>query len=351
MKTVFISGCTGQLGAYLSKLYLYKGYKVIGGFRRSANWNPWRLKWIKTFDKIEFEVFDLADQSSIDEAVKKHKPDLFINAGAQSFVGSSWTTGEYTIDVTGIGVYRCLEAIRKHSPETRFLQMSSSEMFGDNPDYPYNEKSLFMPRSPYGCAKCLGYHLVTNFRQSYGLFAANLISFNFESPLRGDEFVTKKIVREAYRVHTEHQVGKIITPMSLGNLNPTRDWIYAGDTAHAVELILDHEKPDDFCIASGVTTSVRDFCTLTFRLLGHEIEWLKDEFTGLVETDVLELGVTKENTPFTLVQSLRTLYRPADVPHLIGDATKAREVLGWKPTKDLENIIKEMLEFEYANQS
>lgn len=338
MKTIVITGITGQLSAFLSKLYLEKGYKVIGGCRRTANWNPWRLKHIGTFDKIIFEHFDLADQSSIDRIVDKYGPDLFVNAAAQSFVGSSWDIGAYTLDVTGIGVYRCLDAIKKYSPGTRFLQLSSSEMFGDNPNYPYNEKSLFQPRSPYGIAKCAGHYTVTNFRQSYDLFASNLISFNFESFYRGNEFLTQKVCIEAVRIHNELKNGYPLKPLYLGNLDPTRDWIFAGDTARAIELILDHDKPDDFCIASGVTTSVKEFCNKAFEKIGHKLTW-KILAGGNSQIAVDQNGLI-------LVESVKSLYRPSDVPHLIGDATKARTVLGWKPTKDLDEIIQEMIDFQ-----
>ncbi len=352
MKTVFISGCTGQLGSYLSKLYIKNGYKVIAGIRRSANFNPWRLKLMGVLDKIQFEMLDLSDQSSIDTAVAKHKPDLFINAAAQSFVGSSWVTAEYTLNVTGLGVCRCLEAIRKHSPHTKFLQMSSSEMFGDNKNYPYNEDSHFDPRSPYGIAKVTGYHLVTNFRQSYGMFASNLISFNFESPIRGEEFVTKKIVKEAVRVCKEH-FGSLmsenvtghktaITPIKLGNLTANRDWIWAGDTAKAVSMILDHDKSDDFCVASGVTTSVKEFCNKTFEALGHTLMWTV--YLGR-ENGIIEDAKLRDGT--VVIQSLESLYRPADVPHLIGNASKIQSTLGWKPSKTLDQIIAEMVKFEH----
>jgi len=340
-KTILITGITGQLAAYLTKLYLEKGYKVIGGARRSANWNPWRLKHFYLLDKVTIEHFDLADQSSIDRVVDKYKPDLFANTAAQSFVGSSWDIGAYTLDVTGIGVYRCLDAIKKYSPETRFLQMSSSEIFGNGKDFPYNEKSLLMPRSPYGCAKCLGLHTTINFRESYKIFASNLISFNFESPLRGPEFVTKKIITEAVRIHNEIQCGLPITPLYLGNLTPTRDWIWAGDTAKAVELILEHNIPDDFCIASGITTSVKDFCNKTFEKLGHKLSWTK--LNNIDDTPQQEISI---EDGLVLVESLKSLYRPAEVPHLIGDATKAKTILGWNPTKTLDEIIEEMIDFE-----
>lgn len=346
MKTVFITGITGQLAAFVSKLYIEKGYKVIGGSRRSASWNPWRLKHFGILDKITIEHFDLADQSSIDRVVKLHKPDLFVNAAAQSFVGSSWDIGAYTLDVTGTGVYRCLDAIKKYSPETKFIQLSSSEMFGDNPTVPYNENSTFAPRSPYGVAKVSGYYTTINFRDSYKLFASNLISFNFESKFRGPEFVSMKIVQEAVRIHNEYQCGKPITPLQLGNLTPTRDWIWAGDTARAIELILDHNEPDDFCIASGVTTSVKEFCNMVFAHLGHNIKWYEvgvDAHYGK-STDTKELGMNEQNN--IMVESLTSLYRPADVPHLIGDASKAKRVLGWTLTKNLQQIIEEMVDFE-----
>lgn len=342
MKTVLITGITGQLSAYLSKLFIDRGYKVVGLARRSANWNPWRLKAIGTHDKIQFETFDLADQSSIDIVVEKHKPDFFINTAAQSFVGSSWDIGTYTLDVTGIGVYRCLEAIRKFSPHTRFLQMSSSELFGNNPNIPYDEKSLFMPRSPYGIAKAVGFYSVTNFRESYDLFASNLISFNFESPLRGEEFVTKKIVKEAVSIVNAWNSGTARNPLKLGNLTPTRDWIWAGDTARAVDLILHHNTPDDFCIASGVTTSVKEFCNLTFKALGHELTWTEVKDDDIIEAGVNQFGVV-------VVTSNRSLYRPADVPHLIGNAKKANETLGWKASKSLAQIIEEMVNFEQTH--
>lgn len=346
-KILFLSGCTGQLGAFLAKLYLEKGYTVIGGARRSANWNPWRLKYFNILDKISIEHFDLADQSSIDRVVEKYKPELFINAAAQSFVGSSWDIGAYTLDVTGVGVYRCLDAIRKYSPHTRFLQMSSSEMFGSNPNYPYNEKSVFMPRSPYGVAKCAGFYTTCNFRESYGIFASNLISFNFESSLRGIEFLPKKVVKEAVRIHNEIQCGLHIKPLQLGNLAPSRDWIWAGDTAHAVELILDHDKPDDFCVASGVTTTVKEFCNKVFSQFGYNLKWETVQYPiNQKPEDLIERATTNDGI---LVESLSSLHRPADVPHLIGDASKATKELGWLPTKNLDQIIKEMIDFEYED--
>lgn len=343
MKTLFLSGCTGQLGAYLSKLYLEKGYRVIGGARRSANWNPWRLVEMDVLHKIEIENFDLADQSSIDRVIEKYKPNLFINAAAQSFVGSSWDIGVYTLDVTGIGVFRCLDSLRKFSPETRFLQMSSSEMFGNNPNIPYNEKSVFMPRSPYGIAKTMGFHTVVNFRESHKIFASNLISFNFESPYRGSEFLTQKVAMGAARIYRCLVENKPFEPLELGNLDPTRDWIFAGDTARAVELILEHRLPDDFCVASGVTTSVREFCTKAFKAVNIDLFWVPVETMG---GDILEIATDLNGK--VLVGSLRKLHRPADVPHLIGNATKAKDILGWKPTKDLDTIIKEMVSFQLS---
>jgi len=346
MPKIFITGITGQIGSFVADLFLKNGYEVWGGVRRSANFNPWRLEHFGILNKVLLEYMDLADQSSIDGVIKKIKPDLMLNAAAQSFVGSSWEIGEYTLDVTGVGVYRCLESIRKHAPKCRFLQMSSSEMFGDNPEYPYNETSRFQPRSPYGCAKCLGFNLTVNFRESYGIFASNIILFNTESPLRGQEFLTRKVVTEGVRVDNEIKTSKTPTPLCLGNLTPSRDWTWAGDTANAINLILNHNRSDDFCICSGTTNTVRTFCDKTFAALGYEPWWVSNSPLD----DAIEMAIDKK-TGVILAKSLRSLYRPADVPHLIGNNSKAQKILGWKPTKNLDEIIREMINYEKARRN
>lgn len=342
LPTIVITGISGQLGAFLSKLYVNKGYRVVGCVRHTANWNPWRLKLVDTLDKIILERIDLADQSSIDLVVQKYKPDYFVNAGAMSFVGSSWNIGAYTLDVTGTGTFRCLDAIKKFSPTTRFIQIGSSEIFGANADRVLDENSHFEPCSPYGIAKQASHASVISFRRYFNIFASNLISFNYTSPLQSNEFVCPKIIQNALRITDEYKRELPVQPFILGSIQGIRNWNSAEDTARAVDLILNHEEADDFCICSGEPVSVQTFCHKTFQLLGYNLIWHAGQ------QDLFAYAQYGCNEPW--IESRKHLFRLSDVPYSTGDYSKAKRILGWQPTKNLEQIIQEMIDFELTGK-
>ena len=311
MKRALITGITGQDGSYMAELLLGKGYEVFGIVRRSS---------VKKFDRIEAIVDDielvegdLTDQSSLDTVIHTVQPDEVYNLAAQSFVPVSWNQPVLTGDVTGFGVIRILEAIRRHRPTAKFLQASSSEMFGKVQETPQTEKTPFYPRSPYGAAKVFGHYITVNYRESYGLFACSAMGFNHESPRRGLEFVTRKVT---------HQVAKIKCGLAkkllMGNLDSKRDWGFARDYVRAMWMILQQPEPDDFVLATGKTHSIRELLEVAFDAVG--LDWQKH-----VEIDP-------------------KLIRPAEVDHLCGDATKAREKLGWEPEVGFEELIKMMVE-------
>jgi GDPmannose 4,6-dehydratase len=306
-----ITGVTGQDGSYLAELLLAKGYEVYGLVRRSS---------VKKFDRIETIVDDiklmegdLTDQSSLDSLIHAVQPDEVYNMAAQSFVPVSWNQPVLTGDVTGLGVIRVLEAIRRHRPGARFLQASSSEMFGKVQEAPQTEKTAFYPRSPYGAAKVFGHYITVNYRESYGLFACSAIGFNHESPRRGLEFVTRKVT---------HQVAKIkcglARKLMMGNLDAKRDWGFAGDYVYAMWLMLQQPEPEDYVLATGQTHSIRELLDVAFSAVG--LNW-KD----YVEVDP-------------------NLIRPAEVDVLCGDGTKARQKLGWRPQVSFEELIRTMVE-------
>jgi GDPmannose 4,6-dehydratase len=310
-----ITGITGQDGSYLAELLLSKGYEVFGLVRRSSITRLDRIESL--LDDIQLVEGDLTDQSSLDAAMRSVQPDEVYNMAAQSFVPASWTQPVLTGDVTGLGVMRVLEAIHKHRPQAKFLQASSSEMFGKVREVPQTESTPFHPRSPYGVAKVFGYHITVNYRESYGLFACSAIGFNHESPRRGLEFVTRKVT---------HQVAKIksglATKLKMGNLEAKRDWGFAGDYVQAMWLILRQSEPDDYVLATGHVHSVRDLLEVAFSAAG--LDWREH-----VEIDP-------------------KLIRPAEVDHLCGDATKAREKLGWTPRTSFEEMIAMMVEADLA---
>lgn len=317
MNTACITGITGQTGSYLCDLLLGKGYKVYGLKRRSSSLNTERIDHIYTDphiddSKLEMIYGDLADYSSLSSWIGDIKPDLFFNMGAQSHVRVSFDIPEYTMDVTGTGVVRVLEAIRKSSPKTRFLTASSSEMFGSAPP-PQNEATPFHPRSPYGVAKVAGYFMTVNYREAYGLHACNAISFNHESPRRGETFVTRKITRAATRIKLGLQ-----DKLYLGNLDAKRDWSHAKDVANAMYKIITAPQPDDFVVATGEMYSVKEFVQLVFGLLG--LDWTKH-----VEFDSRYL-------------------RPSEVDALCGDASKLRNKLGWAPDYRFLDLVQEMVD-------
>jgi GDPmannose 4,6-dehydratase len=315
MKTVCITGINGQLGSYLAELFLEKNYKIYGLKRRSSTLNTERIDHLyidpHIDNKLELVYGDLSDATSIINFVSSIKPDIFINAGAQSHVRVSFDIPEYTMDITGTGVIRCLEAIRKYSPNTRFVQCSSSEMFGSTLP-PQNEETKFRPRSPYGVAKVAGYYATVNYRESYNLFASNIIMFNYESPKRGETFVTRKITRAATRIKLGLQ-----HKLYLGNLDARRDWGHAKDTANAVYLIATAEKSDDYVVSTGTQYSVRDFVDLAFAKLDLD--------------------------PNKYIEFDSKYLRPAEVDSLQGDSTKLRTELGWTPKYSFEQLIDEMV--------
>ncbi len=310
-KTALITGISGQDGAYLSKLLLSKGYKVYGLLARRATPTTWRLEELGVADDVELVDGDLTDLSSLIRILQRTKPQELYNLGAQSFVATSWSQPILTAQATGVSVVNLLEAMRIVDPSIRFYQASTSEMFGAAPA-PQKEATPFHPRSPYGVAKLYGHWITVNYRESFGMYTCSGILFNHESPLRGLEFVTRKITDAVARI----KAGKL-DRLKLGNLDSQRDWGFAGDYVEAMWAMLQQETPDDFVIATGQTRSVGEFCRLAFE--AAELDWEK-----YVEIDP-------------------SLLRPAEVDVLLGDASKAREKLGWTPKVSLEGLVEMMV--------
>jgi GDPmannose 4,6-dehydratase len=315
VRNAVITGVNGQTGSYLAELLLEKGYKVYGFRRRSSVFNTERIDHIiGDEDKFELVYGDLADYSSIAGLISDVKPEMFFNTAAMSHVRVSFEIPEYTMDIGATGVVRCLEAIRKHSPSTRFVQCSTSEMFGSqNP--PQSETTPFHPRSPYGVAKVAGYWATVNYREAYNLFASNSISFNHESERRGETFVTRKITRAATRIKLGLQDSLV-----LGNLDAKRDWSHARDVARAQIMMLEHDNPDDFVICSGESYSVREFLELVFKKLNLDID-------KYVKFDSKYL-------------------RPSEVDHLRGDPSKIKNTLGWVSEFNFDQLVNEMVEHD-----
>jgi len=313
-RTALITGITGQDGPYLAQLLLEKGYEVNGLVRRSSTPNLERLDRLGIHDDVRLIEGDLGDGGSLINAIKLCNPREFYNLAGQSFVPESWKTPVQTGQFTAIGVTRCLEAIRIADPTIRFYQASSSEMFGKAQQTPQSEKTPFWPRSPYGVAKVYGYWITINFRESYDLHASNGILFNHESPLRGDEFLPRKVSKAAARI----ALGLRDT-LEIGNLEAQRDWGYAGDYVEAMWLMLQQDTPDDYVIASGETHTVRELVEIAFAHAGID-----------------------DYEKHTVVNPL--YYRPAEVDLLIGDASKAHEKLGWKPKVDFRRLIEMMVD-------
>jgi len=306
-----ITGITGQDGSYLAEFLLDKGYEVYGIVRRSSLEKFDRIEAIT--EKIRFVEGDLTDQSSLDQALQQLKPDELYNLAAQSFVPVSWNQPVLTADVTGLGALRVMEAIRKHSPQTKFLQASSSEMFGKVREKPQTEKTPFHPRSPYGVAKTFGHHITVNYRESYGLFACSSICFNHESPRRGIEFVTRKVSQTVAKI----KLG-VADKLKMGNIDAQRDWGFAGDYIRAMWLMLQQPQAEDYVIATGKTHSVQELLEVAFSHAG--LDWKK-----YVEIDP-------------------KLVRPAEVDYLCGDASKAKKVLGWEPQVTFKQLIEMMVD-------
>ena len=330
MKRAIITGITGQDGAYLTKLLLEKGYEVYGAFRRTADLHLDKLRFLGVDDKINFIPMELLEFTNIYRAIEKVQPDEIYNLGAQSFVALSFDQPIFTADVTAVGPLRVLEAIRTINPKIKFYQASSSEMFGRVKVIPQNENTPFYPRSPYAVSKLFGHWITVNYRESYGIFACSGILFNHESPLRGLEFVTRKITYGLARVKYGLQ-DKII----LGNLEAKRDWGYAPEYVEGMWLMLQQSEPDDYVIATGETHSVREFVEKAADVAGFDIQW---EGEG-VNTKGIDKKSGKE-----IVAVSPEFYRPAEVDILMGDSKKAMEKLGWKPMTNFVELVRIMVE-------
>lgn len=350
MKKALITGITGQDGAYLAELLLHKGYEVHGIKRRSSLFNTERIDHLYEDPHIDNRRFilhygDLTDSTNLIRIMQEVQPDEVYNLGAQSHVQVSFETPEYTANSDAVGVLRLLEAIRLLGLErkTKFYQASTSELYGLVQEVPQNEKTPFYPRSPYGVAKLYGYWITVNYREAYGMFASNGILFNHESPVRGETFVTRKITRGAARI-----AAGLDEAIWLGNLDAQRDWGHAVDYVEGMWRILQHDTPDDFVLATGVTTSVREFCRTAFREAGAELEFRGQ---GLEEIGVVS-AVLQEGLAFVVGQEVIKIdpryFRPAEVDLLIGDATKAKDLLGWVPQHTLEDLVREMVQRDVA---
>jgi GDPmannose 4,6-dehydratase len=314
-KTALITGITGQDGSYLAELLLDKGYAVYGIVRRSSSENFQRIEHLRS--RITLLQADLLDQSSLVAALEQAQPHEVYNLAAQSFVPTSWQQPVLTAEFTALGVTRLLDALRQACPKARFYQASSSEMFGKVRETPQKETTPFYPRSPYGVAKVYGHYITVNYRESYGLFACSGILFNHESPRRGLEFVTRKITHGVARI----KLG-LCDELRLGNLEAKRDWGFAGDYVRAMWLMLQQEEPDDYVVGTGETHSVEEFVRIAFDHAG--LDWRRH-----------------------VVIDPR-FYRPAEVDLLLGDATKARRVLGWEPDMSFEQMVRVMVDADLA---
>jgi len=329
VKTALITGVLGQDGAYLSKLLLEKGYTVWGAFRRSASLNDWRLRRLGVHDQVKLIPFELLEYSNIVRVLQTVQPDEVYNLAAQSFVGVSFEQPIFTADVDGVGVARLLEAIRLVKPEARFYQASTSEMFGKIQEELQSETTPFYPRSPYGVAKLYAHWITINYREAFGAHASSGILFNHESPLRGIEFVTRKITSTLVRIRRgEAEV------LELGNMDAKRDWGFAGDYVEGMWRMLQQDTPDDYVLATGRTETVRDFVRLAGQAAGFDLEF---EGEGADEIAV------DRTSGRTLVRVDPQFFRPAEVDVLIGDASKARRVLGWSPKVGLEELAETMV--------
>lgn len=311
-KKALITGCGGMDGSHLSDFLLEKGYDVFGLVRRTANDNLQRIRHLLSNDKFHLIYGDVTDITSIMNAIIASEPDEFYNLAAQSFVAESWNQPIYTAQSTAIGALNCLEAIRKINPDIKYYNASSSEMFGSSPP-PQSETTLFHPRSPYAVAKTFAHYTTINYRESYGLFACSGILFNHESPRRGIEFVTRKITRgvaEIYRGYSDY--------ITLGNLDSRRDWGHAEDSVRAMWMMLQHNKPDDYVVATGVTRSIKEFLDEAFSVVGIH------NWSDYVKQD-------------------KKFMRPAEVDCLCGDSSKIRKVLKWKEKYSFEQLVTEMV--------
>jgi GDPmannose 4,6-dehydratase len=329
-KRALITGVTGQDGAYLSKLLLEKGYEVHGAYRRSASPNLWRLEELGIANEVKLVAFDLLEYSNIQRSLEKVQPDEVYNLAAQSFVALSFEQPIYTSDVDALGTTRMLEAIRTVNPKIRFYQASTSEMFGKVQEIPQTERTPFYPRSPYGVAKLYAHWATVNYRESYHLHATSGILFNHESPLRGHEFVTRKITTALARIHHGSQ-----EVLELGNLDAKRDWGFAGDYVEGMWRMVQQDQPEDYVLATGETHSIHEFLDLAANASGFALEWSGEgENTKAMDARTGRL-IVRINPEF---------YRPAEVDYLIGDPAKAKAKLGWTPKMSFPELVQTMMD-------
>jgi len=329
-KVALITGIRGQDGAYLAKLLLEKGYEVYGADRRSGEGGFWRLKELGIEKDVKIVYMDLLEFTNILRTIEKIKPDEIYNLAAQSFVAASFEQPILTSDINSLGTLRLLEVIRTVKPDSKFYQASTSEMFGKAKTLPLNEESYFYPRSPYAVSKLFAHWITVNYREAYNIFACSGILFNHESPLRGTEFITRKVSLAVARIKYGKQ-DKLV----VGNLDAKRDWGYAPEYVYGMHLMLQNDKPDDFVLATGESHSVREFIEEAFKVAGFEIYW---EGRGLEEKG------RDAKTGKVLVEISPEFYRPAEVDVLLGDYSKAKKILGWEPKMTFKELVRIMVE-------
>lgn len=337
-KRAIVTGVTGQDGAYLVELLLEKGYTVYGTYRRTSSASFWRLDYLGVLNhpNLHLVVHDLTDLSDSIRLLQKTKPHELYNLAAQSYVGTSFEQPITTAEITGLGAVNLLEAIRIVDPTIRYYQASTSEMFGMVQSIPQSEATPFYPRSPYGVAKLYAHWMTVNYRESYGIFGTSGILFNHESPLRGPEFVTRKITQAVARISLEKQ-----DVLELGNLDAKRDWGYAKEYVEGMWRMLQVDTPDTFLLATGRTESVRNFVEMAFKAVDIQLDW-----EGQDENEVGKVAGTDR----VVVRVNPEFYRPAEVDLLIGDSSRAREILGWQPTTTLEQLCKLMVEADLRRE-
>jgi GDPmannose 4,6-dehydratase len=336
MKKALITGIRGQDGAYLAKLLLEKGYEVWGADRRSGDTTYWRLNKLGINREVRKVYMDLLELTNVLNVLEKIQPDEVYNLAAQSFVATSFDQPILTSDINALGTLRLLEALRRVNPGVKFYQASTSEMFGGVKETPQNEKTPFYPRSPYGVAKLYAHWITVNYREAYNMFACSGILFNHESPMRGLEFVTRKISQGVAMIKRGE-----LDVITLGNLDAKRDWGFAGDFVRAMWLMMQHEKPDDYVVSTGETHSIREFAEEAFRVIGAELHWSGE--------GIDEKGIDSKSGR-VMIDVSREFYRPADVDLLIGESTRAKTRLGWVPEVKFAELVRMMVESDLSGK-
>ena len=334
-KKALITGITGQDGAYLSQLLLNKGYKVYGTARRSASEKFWRLEYLGIKDQIELIDFHLLEITNIQKVIKDIEPDEVYNLAAQSFVPTSFELPILTTDINSLGALRILDSILSTNSNIKFYQASTSEMFGKVQEVPQTELTRFYPRSPYGVSKLYSHYITLNYRESYDLFACSGILFNHESPLRGNEFVTKKITSSLAAI----KKGQLDVLM-IGNVDAKRDWGFAGDYVEAMWMMLNAETPNDYVISTGENHTVREFIDISLKILNFKTEWIGDG----VNAELINIDTGKP-----IIKVDPKFFRPAEVDELLGSSSLALKEIGWKPKVAFDQLIEMMIEFDLNN--